>query len=66
MKCIDCKFCAYINEDNLDMVVKSNGEETTWYGMIGAYCMKVSCTIVDVEECSGYEKSEHKKAKSLK
>lgn len=66
MKCIDCKFCAFINEDNEPITVKSNGFETPWYTMPGAYCMKAACTIPEVEECSGYEKSKHKTIKPIK
>ena len=66
MKCIDCKFCAYINEDDQEITVRSKGLDNIYYGMPGAWCMKTSCCILDVEECSAYEKSERKKAKPLR
>ncbi len=65
MKCIDCKFCAFINESSETMTVKSNGFESSWPSMAGGYCMRTSCTMFEVEECSGYKKSKHKKMKSL-
>lgn len=63
MKCIDCKFCAFINGNKEQITVKSNGIETTWGALNGAYCMKTICVMMDVAECTGYEKSKHKKIK---
>lgn len=63
MKCIDCKFCAFINKSQEEMTIESNGVETTWFSVHGAYCMKTSCSMIEVTKCSGYEKSKHKKLK---
>lgn len=65
MKCVDCKFCAFINKGSEEMIIKSSGVQALWYAVEGAYCMKTSCIIAGVEDCSGYEKSQHKKMKIL-
>lgn len=65
MKCIDCKFCAFINEGNEQITVTSNEHESIWGVMEGAYCMKTTCIIQNVSECSAYEKSKHKKVKPM-
>lgn len=65
MKCIDCKFCAFITESDETMTIESNGVESTWGSMKGAYCMKTTCYMMEVTKCSGYKKSKHKKVKPL-
>lgn len=62
MKCIDCKFCAFINNSTEEMIVTTQRIKSNWGSINGAYCMKTLCTMLDVTECSGYKKSEHKKA----
>jgi hypothetical protein len=46
---------------NKEFNVVSDGFETTWFNVNGAYCMKTSCSMGDVTECDGHEKSKHKK-----
>lgn len=63
MKCIDCKFCAFINDGDEEMTVKNNGVESTWGSFNGAYCMKTTCIMTNISECSAYKKSKIKKLK---
>ena len=62
MKCKDCKHCAYANEEKgqdnpFDFeTTGSHGDTYNWSIIRGAYCMLVNITMVDVQECTAYDK----------
>ena len=67
MKCIDCKYCAYINDSYEDFQVTSfDDSQYTWGTIKGSYCMRIALIQYDVKECTGYQKSKYKKIKPFK
>ena len=48
MKCIDCKFCAFINESTKKITVTAYDNDSTWDAIIGAYCMKTACYMIAI------------------
>ena len=68
MKCIDCKFCAYIKNSDTEMIVSNNEFSSQKYiGFKGSFCLVVGMLVMgEVNDCSHYEKSNIKKIKPFK
>jgi len=62
LKCIDCKFCAFVNHDTKTFKYRAtySDVEIDGYTLKGGFCMKMNM-VLDVIKCSMYEKAKHNK-----